>query len=126
MPCSVRGLPLYKVWTGSGKVWVSQPLIKLLISAHPFLSCNHRSYPRLCTHNPQLSTTCPQLGVKSGNSDKCLKSLRLTSLLFDSGGELVDLVIDRTALSHQLTDLSIGVHNRCVVTPTKCLADLRQ
>ena len=48
----------------------------------------------------------------------------LARLLLNSGGEFVDLVIDRTSFSHQLTDLAVGMHDRCVVTPAECLADL--
>ena len=47
-------------------------------------------------------------------------------MLLNSGGEFVDLVIDRTTLSHQLTDFAVGVHNRGVVAPAKQLADLGQ
>ena len=47
-------------------------------------------------------------------------------LLLNPVGELSDLIVDRSALSHQLTDLAVGVHNRCVVTSAECLADLWQ
>ena len=47
----------------------------------------------------------------------------LPRLLLNSGGEFVDLVIDRTTLSHQLTDFAVGMHDRGVVAPAECLAD---
>ena len=45
-------------------------------------------------------------------------------LLLDSVGQLSDLVIDRAALGHQLADFPIGVHDCCVVTAAKGLANL--
>ena len=48
------------------------------------------------------------------------------SLLLDSGGELIDLVVDRTALSHEFANLSVGMHHGGVIAAAKCLADLRE
>ena len=45
-------------------------------------------------------------------------------LLLDSVGELGDLVIDRPALSHQLADLSIGMHHSRVIAAAKTLPTL--
>ena len=54
-------------------------------------------------------------------------NLTLTaSLLADSVGELCDLVVDRASLSHELADLSIGMHHGGVVATTKSLADFWQ
>jgi hypothetical protein len=84
--------------------------------------------PRLSTVTTYFSTVIHNLSPTGGKERQCghFVQLRLSNLLFNPGGELVDLIVDRTALSHQLTDFSIGVHNRCVVTPPKCLANLWQ
>ena len=55
-----------------------------------------------------------------------LREFFLLSLLLNTGGQLVDLVIDRTALSHELADLSVGMHHGGVIAAAKCLADLRK
>ena len=47
-------------------------------------------------------------------------------LLADAVGQLGDLVVDRPALAHQLTDLAVRVHHRRVVSAAEVLADLRQ
>ena len=49
----------------------------------------------------------------------------LLGLLLNTGGQLIDLVIDRAALSHELADLSVGVHHSGVIAAAKCLANLR-
>lgn len=80
----------------------------------------------LSTQNGEISTVVHNLsptGGKECQSGHSTLLVRLPRLLFNSGGEFVDLVIDRTTLSHQLTDLAVGVHNRGVVTPAECLAD---
>jgi hypothetical protein len=84
--------------------------------------------PRLSTVTTYFSTVIHNLSPTGGKERQCghFVQLRLSDLLFNPGGELIDLIVDRTALSHQLTDFSIGVHNRCVVTPPKCLANLWQ
>ena len=48
------------------------------------------------------------------------------ALLLNFGGDLVDVVIESSALSHKLADLTVGMHHRGVVAPTEGLADLRQ
>ena len=53
-----------------------------------------------------------------------LAELLLAGLVADPVGQLGDLVVDRTALGHQLTDLAVGVHDRGVVAPPEELADL--
>lgn len=57
---------------------------------------------------------------------KCPNLSLATSLLTDSVGELGDLVVDRATLSHELADLSIGMHHGGVVATTKGLADFWQ
>ena len=47
-------------------------------------------------------------------------------LLLDPVGQLGDLVVDRAAFGHQLTDLAVGVHDRRVVPVAEVLADLGQ
>ena len=49
----------------------------------------------------------------------------LPRLVADPVGELGDLVVDRPALRHQLTDLAVGMHDRGVVASSEQLADLR-
>ena len=41
-------------------------------------------------------------------------------------GDLIDVVIESSPLSHQLTDLPIGMHHSGVVAAAKGLADLRK
>jgi len=45
---------------------------------------------------------------------------------FDPAGEVSYLVEQGTTLGHELTDFSIGVHHRRVVSPTEGLPDFRQ
>ena len=89
---------------------------------------NHTIYLQgLSTQIDEISTVVHNLsptGGKERQSGHFTLLVHLPRLLLNSGGELVDLVIDRTALSHQLTDLAVGMHNRGVVTPAECLADL--
>ena len=77
------------------------------------------------TQNIEISTVIHNLSPTGApiTVDKKEISAHPQRLLFNSVGELGDLVIDRSALSHQLTDFAIGVHNRCVVAPAECLAD---
>lgn len=90
----------------------------------PYLLAN---FPHLPTKELKISTVIHNLSPIGGNlwqkGDFSLNRA-LTGLLLNSVGELSDLVIDRSALSHQLTDLAIGMHNRCMVAPAECLADL--
>ncbi len=82
--------------------------------------------PVLPTKTTSLSTVIHRLspsGGKEGENGQN-RSLRLFSLLFDAGGELVDLVIDRAALSHEFADLSVGMHHSGVIAAAKCLANL--
>ena len=47
-----------------------------------------------------------------------------TGLLFDPVQDLGHLVIQASALFHQVGDLLIGIHNRGVIPVSKQLADL--
>ena len=42
----------------------------------------------------------------------------------NSIGEFGDLVIDRSSLCHQLTDLPVGMHHSGVIAPSESLANL--
>ena len=81
-------------------------------------------YPHKLRLYPQFSTGYPHLGVKRVKTDITAISA-LLGLLLNTGGELVDLVIDRAALRHQLTDFAVGVHHCCVIAAAECLADFR-
>ena len=87
---------MYKVWVKGGKecgrVWVDRPLIT---NHTPSTS----SPPQLSTDFPQLTLVIHNLSPVGGKEWQ-FGQLGLPSLLFDTGGELIDLVIDRTALSH--------------------------
>ncbi len=50
----------------------------------------------------------------------------LLRLGLDAVSEFGDLVVDRSALSHQRPDLPVGVHHRGVVAAAEELTDLRQ
>jgi len=52
--------------------------------------------------------------------------LRESVILFDPAGQLGHLVIDRSALFHQLSDLFVRVHHCGVVTIAEQLANLGQ
>ena len=99
--------------------------IKTTVTPFPFLlfTATAVGYPHKTMRSPQLSTTYPQLGGKECQSGHFTLLVLLPRLLLNSGGEFIDLVIDRTTLSHQLTDFAVGVHNRGVITPAECLAD---
>ena len=49
-----------------------------------------------------------------------------TGLLFDPVQNLGDLVIEASALFHQIRDLLVGIHNRGVVPVSKKLSNLRK
>ena len=49
----------------------------------------------------------------------------IRALLLDLGRDLIDMVVERPALSHQLADLPISMHHRRMVAPAEGLADLR-
>jgi len=86
----------------------------------------HNNSFGLSTQKLEISTVVHNLsptGGKECQSGHFTLLVRLPRLLLNSGGEFVDLVIDRTTLSHQLTDFAVGVHNRGVVAPAECLAD---
>ena len=78
-------------------MWVARPLIAnhiLSTSSPPWLSTD---FPVITQVIPKLSPT----GGKEWQFGHIAQINRgLSSLLFDTGGELVDLVVDRTALSH--------------------------
>ena len=65
------------------------------------------------------------LGRVSTCYPQCVKPSTLTlsgliaGLLFDSACDLGDLVINRPALFHELTDFLVGIHHCCVVAVTK-------
>ncbi len=86
----------------------------------------HTNSPGISTQKKEISTVVHNLsptGGKERQSGHFALLVHLPRLLLNSGGEFVDLVVDRTALSHQLTDFAVGVHNRGVVAPAECLAD---
>ena len=108
-----------KVWRNTGKLWIT----RANIYPHPFPSLK----TLFLTHiNNEKLHSCPHLIHNWGQPTKALCQPRWSSpcLLLNPVGELSDLVVDRSALSHQLTDFAVGMHNRCVVTPAECLADL--
>jgi len=78
-------------------------------------TCSIHSYPHLI----------PTLGVKRVKTDIFSPAELNLCLLLNPCSELVDLVIDRTALSHKFADLSVGMHHCCVIAAAKCLANLR-
>ena len=83
-------------------------------------------YPQKRGSYPQLSTSFPQLGVKTSNMDISTESnlyLIFCSHL-NSIGEFGDLVIDRSSLCHQLTNLPVGMHHSGVIAPPESLANL--
>ena len=80
-----------------------------------FLNSFNVVIPTKPPHSPQLSTTYPHLGL--------VRNL-IFRLQLNSVGELGDLVVDRAALSHQLANLSIRMHNSGVVAAAKSLANL--
>lgn len=47
------------------------------------------------------------------------------SELTETVGEFRYLVVDATAFAHQVFDLAVRVHDRCMVAATELLADLR-
>ena len=79
-------------------------------------SSNIHSYPQV---TPTLGATFYTIFQVS--PDRLPPGGRLYSV-----SELGDLVIDRTALGHQLADLPIGMHNGRVIATPEGLADLRQ
>ena len=86
----------------------------------------HNNRLGVSTQKREISTVVHNLsptGGKERQSGHFTLLVHLPRLLLNSGGEFVDLVIDRTALSHQLTDFAVGVHNRGVVAPAECLTD---
>lgn len=99
-------------------MWITLVNINLITlppdKTNPVAHINNRK-PHIC---PQLIHSWGQ--TRERQNQPLWQSSRL---LFNSVSELSDLVIDRSALSHQLTDLAVGMHNRCVVTPTECLAN---
>ena len=48
------------------------------------------------------------------------------ALLLNLRGDLIDMVIEGSTLSHKLTDLPISMHHSGVVTATEGLANLRK
>ena len=67
------------------------------------------------------------IGVMDDNNwDKTWLVLHRSWLGFNPAGEVCDLVIKTSALGHQLPNLAIRMHNRCVITATKSLADFWQ
>lgn len=54
---------------------------------------------------------------------ECVQRLCQLCGLLDPVGQLSDLVVQRPALSHLLTDFPIGVHDSGVVATTESLAD---
>ena len=61
-----------------------------------------------------IGVTCESSGRESDRS----------GLGLNPAGEVGDLVIQATALRHQFTNLSVGVHHGGVVTSTECLTNL--
>lgn len=96
---------------------------KPLHTYHPLLTHRRKlkPYPHQKLDYPQLSTTYPHIRAENAKA-RTLKIL--PNLLLNPVGQLRDLVIDRSSLGHQLTDFAIGVHDRCMVAPPECLADL--
>lgn len=109
------------MWRKKRKLWITRVNIDLnTLPPYKTGGVTHtnnkkpHSYPQLIHSWGQV---CKRQGRPLPQSSR---------LLLNPVGELSDLVVDRSALSHQLTDLAVGVHNRCVVTPAECLADLWQ
>ena len=113
-------LPL---WEREVKLWRRAVYLSAIRTTHPLEITKKTLYPHIYPLYPQLSTLYPHLGGKEGeNGHFHPRQLRL-GLLLNSGGEFVDLVIDRTALSHELTDLSICMHNCRVVAAAESLTN---
>lgn len=107
------------MWRKMGKLWITRVNIDLNTLPPPEIGC--------VTHiNNERFHSCPQLIHSWGQvrERQGLPLRRSSGLLLNPVSELSDLVVDRSTLSHQLTDLAVGMHNRCVVTPAECLADL--
>jgi hypothetical protein len=67
------------------------------------------------------------IGVMDDNNwDRKWLVLHRSWLGFNPAGEVGDLVVKASALSHELANLTIRMHYRCVITSTKSLADLWQ
>lgn len=62
------------------------------------------------------------IGIGGQKVDLAVKTVSL----LDSAGELCDLVIDRTALLHQVANLLIRVHHGGVIPSAEELTDLGQ
>ena len=99
-----------------------------------YFKINTSSPPEIYTEKaryPQLSTPFPHLGVKVAKRTSLKESLKMRgrglvrALLLNLGGDLINMVIESATLSHQLTDLTIGMHHRRVVASAEGLADLR-
>ena len=97
-------------------------------SSHLYPPISHCAYqPGLPTQIVPISTVIHKLSPSGGKEGENGQNrfLGLFSLLLDAGGQLIDLVIDRAALSHELADLPVGMHHGGVIAAAKCLADLR-
>lgn len=107
------------MWRKARKLWITCVNIDLnTLPPHKIRPFTHiiNEKPHRC---PQLIHNWGQVRERQG-----LPLWRSSRLLLNPVSELSDLVVDRSSLSHQLTDLAVGMHNRCVVTPAECLADL--
>ena len=109
------------MWRKAQKLWTTRINIDLnTLPPHETNRVTHiiNEKPRSC---PQLIHSWGQVQETQG-----WPLQRSSRLLLNPVSELSDLVVDRSALSHQLTDLAVGMHNRRMVTPAECLADLWQ
>jgi len=110
-----------KVYTFSLQLWVSVWVNLHLTQTKPFTSPYSTPCSWFILINLRVIHSYPQVTPTLGVFRYLIFSLGL-----NSGGQFVDLVINRAALSHQLTDLAIGVHNRGVVAAAEGLTNLRQ
>ena len=107
-------------------MWRRAVYLSTTKATHPLLTSRKILYPHICPLYPQLSTLYPHLGGKEGENGHFHPWQLRLGLLLNSGGEFVDLVIDRTALSHKFADLAVGMHHRCVIAAAESLTDLRK
>ena len=109
------------LFTPSLHLWVSMWATTDLTLPQPLLLPSSLPQSLFILIKPCVIHSYPQVTPTLGVFRYLILSLRL-----NSGGELVDLVVDRTALSHQLANLTVGVHNRGVVAASEGLSDLWQ
>lgn len=78
----------------------------------------------------KLSTPVGNMGMH-GTCEPCVVIvmrgvLHRPRLGFDSAGEVGYLIEQASTLRHQLANLPVSVHHRCVIPAPECLADLRK